>query len=225
MNRIPRRKAATFFSPRLPATAVLLFSALFLVACTSGGGSAPASSVSAGFPVITLTRVFSGFTEPTHITHAGDGSGRLFVVEKRGTIRVIRNGAVLPTPFLNITGLVRSAGSEQGLFSVAFPPDFAAKRHFYVDYTKPVGIGDSVVARHTITANPDVASPSGTALLNVVQPFENHNGGQLAFGPDGFLYASLGDGGSGGDPFGNGQNLGTLLGKILRLDVESGVST
>src|SRR6185369_6668013 len=115
-----------------------------------------------------LTRVFSGFTEPTHITHAGDGSGRLFVVEKRGTIRVIRNGTVLPAPFLNITSLVRSTGGEQGLFSVAFPPGFAAKGHFYVDYTRPVGIGDTVVARHTVTANPDVAnSAGGVSLLNV----------------------------------------------------------
>jgi len=135
------------------------------------------------------------------------------------------NGTLLPAPFLDITSLVRSTGGEQGLFSVAFPPGFAAKGHFYVDYTRPTGIGDTVVARHTVTANPDVADAAGgVTLLTVTQPFENHNGGQLAFGPDGFLYVALGDGGSGGDPFGNGQNLGTLLGKLLRLDVESGTT-
>ncbi|MBI5016134.1 MAG: PQQ-dependent sugar dehydrogenase [Deltaproteobacteria bacterium] len=178
-----------------------------------------------GFPSLALTRVASGLAEPVHITHAGDGSGRLFVVEKRGTIRIVRDRAVLPTPFLDLSGAVRSTGSEQGLLSVAFPPDFATRRHFYVDYTGQSGVGDTVVARHTLSADPDVANAAGEAVLRVRQPFTNHNGGQLAFGPDGFLYVGLGDGGGGGDPFGNGQNLSSLLGKILRLDVEAGVPT
>ncbi|KAF0220839.1 MAG: glucose/sorbosone dehydrogenase-like [Geobacteraceae bacterium] len=224
MNHFLRNAAATICPTRFPAVAVLLFSCLLLVSCSSGTAP-PSSPVASVFPAITLTRVFSGFTQPTHITHAGDGSGRIFVVEKKGTIRIVRNGTVQGAPFLNITGLVRSTGSEQGLFSVAFPPGFAAKRHFYIDYTGRTGIGDTVLARHPLTANPDVAdSAGGAVLLNVVQPFENHNGGQLAFGANGFLYVSLGDGGSGGDPFNNGQNLGVFLGKILRIDVESGVS-
>jgi glucose/arabinose dehydrogenase len=158
-----------------------------------------------------------------HLTHAGDGSGRLFVVERSGRIRIIRNGAVLPTAFLDLTPVVGAAGSEQGLLSVAFPPGFAGKRYFYVDYTDLAG--NTVVARYRLGADPDLADPgSGETLLAVPQPFANHNGGQLAFGPDGLLYVGLGDGGGAGDPFGNAQNLGTLLGKILRLDVEAGIA-
>jgi glucose/arabinose dehydrogenase len=120
---------------------------------------------------------------------------------------------------------VQSTGGEQGLLSVAFPPDFITRQYFYVDYTGLAGVvGDTVVARYCVTANPDIAGSSGAVtLLNVSQPFANHNGGQLAFGPDGFLYVALGDGGSAGDPFNNAQNLATNLGKILRLDTENGV--
>jgi glucose/arabinose dehydrogenase len=194
---------------------------LLLAGCSGSGGNVTPSPDS---PAITLTRIASGFVQPVHITHAGDGSGRLFVVERGGVIRIIRGGVVLPTPFFDISAQVQSAGSEQGLLSVAFPPDFAARQYFYVDYTNRTGIGDTVVARYPMTANPDLAAASGeVTLLNVSQPFTNHNGGQLAFGPDGLLYVALGDGGSGGDPFNNAQNLATGLGKILRLDTESGV--
>jgi glucose/arabinose dehydrogenase len=121
--------------------------------------------------------------------------------------------------------MVRATGSEQGLLSVAFPPSFVTKRYFYVDYTGLSGIGDTVVARYPVTANSDLADAAGgVTLLRVTQPFENHNGGQLAFGPDGFLYVAMGDGGSAGDPANNAQSLTTLLGKILRIDVEAGVS-
>ncbi|MCM2358090.1 MAG: PQQ-dependent sugar dehydrogenase [Geobacteraceae bacterium] len=224
MNRSLRIAFSTIRSSWFPAAAVLLLSSLPLVSCSGGGAPTP-SPATPGFPAITLTRVASGLTEPVHLTHAGDGSGRLFVVERGGTIRIVRNGTVQAAPFLNITGLVRSTGGEQGLLSVAFPPDFATRRHFYVDYTNRTGIGDTVVARYPLTANPDLAdSAGGATLLNVPQPFENHNGGQLAFGPDGFLYVAMGDGGSGGDPFNNAQNLSVILGKMLRLDVEGGAS-
>jgi len=200
--------------------------ALSLSACGGGGGAGGGDGTSPGFPAgITLTRVAGGFSQPLAITHAGDGSGRLFVVEQGGTIKIIRNGAVVPTPFLNITSLVTPTGGEQGLLGLAFPPGFALRGTFYVNYTDRTGIGNTVIARYGLTGNPDTADPaSRQQLLNIVQPFANHNGGQLAFGPDSLLYIASGDGGSGGDPFGNGQNLTALLGKILRIDVLSGVT-
>jgi len=158
---------------------------------------------------------------PVQIGHAGDGSGRLFLVEQAGRILILDNGAVLPTPFLDIRALVLSGG-ERGMLSVAFPPGYPSKRYFYVDYTR-VPDGATVVARYAVTADPNIAdNESETVLLTVAQPFSNHNGGQLAFGPDGYLYIGMGDGGSGGDPQNNAQSPGSLLGKLLRLDVESG---
>jgi uncharacterized repeat protein (TIGR01451 family) len=164
--------------------------------------------------------VASGFTQPVHITHAGDGSGRLFVVEQPGQIKVIRDGVV--KAFLDISTVVLSGG-ERGLLSVAFPPDYASRGHFYVNYTRQPD-GATVVARYAVTANPDVADPNSEEVVLVVpQPYSNHNGGQITFGPgDGFLYVGMGDGGSGGDPQNNAQNPSALLGKMLRLDVESG---
>ncbi|MBI4915322.1 MAG: PQQ-dependent sugar dehydrogenase [Acidobacteria bacterium] len=184
-----------------------------LVAC-----SGPSAAQPAGDPV-TLTRVGGGLLRPTGIAHAGDGSGRLFVVEQAGRIRILEGGALRPVPFLDISSRVSCCG-EQGLLSVAFPPGFAAKRHFYVDYTNTTGT--TVVSRFRLTADPGVADPaSEEVVLTVAQPFANHNGGQLAFGPDGYLYIGMGDGGSGGDPLNNAQSGTTLLGKLLRLDVES----
>ena len=170
---------------------------------------------------IALTRHVGGLDQPVHITHAGDGSQRLFVVEQEGRIRIVKNQTLLPTPFLDISARVRCCG-EQGLLSIAFPPNYANKRYFYVNYTD--NGGDTVVARYRVTGDPDIADPnSEEILLTVNQPFSNHNGGQLAFGQDGFLYIGMGDGGSAGDPQGNGQRPDTLLGKLLRIDVESGV--
>ena len=198
-----------------------LFSLLIVACSDSGGGSGDLPS---NFPAtITLTRLAGGFRQPTTITHAGDGSGRLFVVEQGGTIRIIRNGVVSPTPFLNITSLVTPTGGEQGLLGLAFPPGLSGRRNFYVNYTNRTGIGNTVVARFSLAANPDLAdATSRQELLTIEQPFTNHNGGQLLFGPDNLLYIASGDGGGGGDPFGNGQKLDTLLGKILRLDVLTG---
>jgi glucose/arabinose dehydrogenase len=197
------------------------FTAL-LLCCTWSCVPTAATAQSAGPPSLALALQASGLVQPLHITHAGDGSGRLFVVEQAGRIRILEGRALLPAPFLDISDRVSCCG-ERGLLSVAFPPDYASKGHFYVDYTDLAG--DTVVARYRVGANPDLADPaSEQVVLKVPQPFPNHNGGQLAFGPDGFLYIGLGDGGSGGDPQNNAQNPGTLLGKILRIDVESGAN-
>ncbi|RJP47357.1 MAG: glucose dehydrogenase [Anaerolineaceae bacterium] len=163
--------------------------------------------------------IASGLVRPLDIQNAGDGSGRLFIVEQAGVIRILQNGALLETPFLDISERVDDDGNEQGLLGLAFHPGFAGNGFFYVNYTE-VG-GDTVIARFTATG--DIADPnSEIRLLGVKQPFPNHNGGGLAFGPDGYLYIALGDGGSGGDPQGNGQNRNTLLGKILCIDVDNG---
>jgi glucose/arabinose dehydrogenase len=182
-------------------------------------------------PQISLVVVAGGFVSPVHVTHAGDGSGRIFVVEQAGRIQILDNGVVppvvLPVPFLDLASLNPPrlvAGGERGLLSVAFPPGFASKRYFYVNYTRAPD-GATVVARYRVSAgNANVADPaSEEVILAIPQPFSNHNGGQLAFGPDNNLYIGMGDGGSGGDPLNNGQSPGTLLGKLLRIDVESGV--
>jgi glucose/arabinose dehydrogenase len=165
--------------------------------------------------------VADGLERPVGLFNAGDGSGRLFVLEQPGTIRIIKEGEVLPTPFLDIVDRVGSGGSEQGLLGLAFHPNYAENGHFYVNYTDRNG--NTVIARFSVSDNPDQADPaSEVQLLGVEQPFGNHNGGMLAFGPDGYLYLGLGDGGSAGDPFGNAQSLSTLLGKILRIDVDDG---
>jgi glucose/arabinose dehydrogenase len=162
--------------------------------------------------------VASGFSSPVGVYNAGDESGRLFVVEQTGKIRIIKNGVTLATPFLDLGSLITCCG-EQGLLGLAFHPDYPAKPYFYVDYTRS-GDGDTVIARYTVSGNADIADPNSAAvLLTINQPYANHNGGQLAFGPDGYLYIGMGDGGSSGDPQNNAQNLNSLLGKILRLEV------
>ena len=174
-------------------------------------------------PTVTLEAAFTGFQGPVYITHDGEAS-HLFVVEKAGRIRLIENGAVQPAPFLDITDRVGSQGSEQGLLGVAFPPDYAASGLFYVDYTDLNG--DTVIARYQRSAdNPRQANPaSEQKILQIDQPASNHNGGQLQFGPDGYLYIGMGDGGRAGDPWGNAQATGVLLGKLLRINV-SGTDT
>jgi glucose/arabinose dehydrogenase len=174
------------------------------------------------WPEPVLSPLIVGLESPVEIARAGDGSGRLFVVEQRGRIRLFRDGAVLDRPFLDITDRVACCG-ERGLLSVAFPPNYSSKGQFYVNYTDRSGA--TVVARYSIGDDSDVADRnSEEILLTIPQPYANHNGGQLAFGPvDGYLYVGTGDGGSGGDPQNNAQNPDSLLGKILRIDVESGV--
>lgn len=171
---------------------------------------------------ISLNSIASGFRSPTYITSAKDGSNRLFVVEQPGRIQVVQNGQVLPTPFLDISSRVKSGG-EQGLLSIAFPPSYADKGYFYVNYTNTAG--NTVIARYRLTSDRNAADPSSEQiLLTIDQPFANHNGGQIAFGADGYLYIGMGDGGSAGDPQNNAQNPDSLLGKILRIDVESGAA-
>ena len=170
---------------------------------------------------ISLTRIADGLAAPIAIANAGDGSGRLFVTLQAGQILILRDGALLPQPFLDIRSLV-GAGGERGLLSASFHPDFEVNGFFYVNYTDKSG--DTVIARYTVPpATPDRADPAtAKTILAVDQPFSNHNGGQLQFGRDGYLYVGLGDGGSGGDPDNRAQNLSTLLGKILRVDVDGG---
>ena len=167
-----------------------------------------------------LDPVADGFTKPLYLTHAGDGSGRLFVVEQAGRIMIIENGAMNPTPFLDIVSIVGSSGNEQGLLSVAFHPNYPENGRLFVDYTNQQG--DTEIAQYTVSSDPNQADPnSGELLLTIDQPYRNHNGGQLVFGPDGYLYIGMGDGGSANDPENRAQNLGALLGKILRLDVDN----
>jgi glucose/arabinose dehydrogenase len=167
---------------------------------------------------INLVPVANGLVKPVYLTHAGDD--RLFVVEQDGTIRIIQDGAILPQPFLNIDPLVGSGGSEQGLLSMTFHPKYEENGRFFIYYTD--NDGGTVVARYQVSADdPNQADPdSAVVLLTLPQPYGNHNGGQLHFGPDGYLYVGLGDGGSANDPLAAGQDKSMLLGKLLRLDVD-----
>jgi glucose/arabinose dehydrogenase len=208
-------------------TAVLLL-ALAALGLSAARPAAPAAAflpplAPQAAPVVGAVSYLSGFTGPVHIANAGDGSGRLFVVEQRGRIRLIKDDVLQAAPFLDITSRVTGAGGEQGLLSVAFPPDYASSGHFYVYYNNTAG--NIVVARYGLTSNPDAADPaSEQVILPIAHPtYGNHNGGQMAFGADGYLYIATGDGGGGGDPSNNAQNHNSLLGKILRIDVESGV--
>ncbi|GGK27001.1 glucose dehydrogenase [Deinococcus malanensis] len=170
-----------------------------------------------GAPQVRFTPYVSGLRSVTTLTHAGDGSGRMYATLQEGQIRVIQGGRLRPQVFLDLSSLTR-AGGERGLLGLTFDPKYKQNRRLYVHYTDRNG--DTVVARYTATADFSRADPqSAKTLFTTKQPYANHNGGQLDFGPDGFLYLALGDGGSGGDPQNNGQNLASPLGKILRFDV------
>jgi glucose/arabinose dehydrogenase len=197
--------------------AVMLFSG------TGVADEPPTSEQSSN--VVALGMVTTGLERPVYLTHAGDGSGRLFVVEKPGRIRVIENGQVRTTPFLDIEDRVEDGGNEQGLLSVAFHPSYETNGRFFVYYTARAGDGMIVVSEFTVSgASSNVASASTERqLLTIPHPsFDNHNGGLLKFGPDGLLYIGVGDGGSANDPNNNAQNVESLLGKLLRIDVDSG---
>jgi glucose/arabinose dehydrogenase len=168
---------------------------------------------------IDLDLIVDGLEQPVFVGHAGDGSGRLFVLEQPGRIRILTDGALLARPFLDLTSQVLSGG-ERGLLGLAFHPAFASNGRFFVNYTREPD-GATVIAEYRAEPrDPDRARRIERVLLTVGQPFSNHNGGMLAFGPDGHLYIGLGDGGSGGDPQNHAQNLNSLLGKILRIDVD-----
>ena len=167
--------------------------------------------------------VVSGLDKPEGLVNAGDSSGRLFIIEQAGLIRVLQDGNLLTVPFLDLTMKVSCCG-EQGLLGLAFHPKYRENGFFYVDYTEKVDNQlYTVISRFNLSANdPNQADPaSEMRLLQIEQPYQNHNGGELQFGPDGYLYIGMGDGGSAGDPLGNGQSVETLLGKILRIDVDS----
>ena len=186
---------------------------------TDEASPSPETKFDPSHVALTLDTVVTGLDAPVGVTGAGDGSGRLFVIEQAGRIRIVQDGRLLARPFLDIHDKV-SCCDERGLLGLAFEPSFGGDNaKFFVDYTDTNG--NTAVASVAVSgSDPNVADPASLrVILHVDQPFANHNGGGLAFGPDGNLYIALGDGGSGGDPHGNGQRLDTLLGKILRIDV------
>ncbi len=185
---------------------LLLLFLMLLVACSHAQDSS-------------FVEIINGFQTPVGMTHAGDGTGRLFVIEKGGKIRIISQGQILPEPFLDIGYLITpDASTEQGLLGLAFDPNYASNGRFFINYTD--ASGSTVIARYTVSNNTNTADPaSANILLTIEQPFWNHNGGHIAFGPDGYLYIGMGDGGDGGDPGERAENLTTLLGKMLRIDV------
>ncbi len=171
-------------------------------------------------PRARLVEVASGFERPLFVTHAGDGSGRLFVVEQGGKIRIVMNGTIASEPFLDITSDLDNSGGERGLLGLAFAPDFQKSGTFFVAHTAPGPAG--VIRRFRVSSDPDRADRGSAELvLSMDDPAGNHNGGMIAFGPDGYLWVGTGDGGSAGDPWGNAQNPKSLLGKMLRIDVRS----
>jgi len=200
----PRRRLAG-----LVGTIAILFSV----------GSAGADGASA----IVLSRVVSGLDAPVYVTSANDGTGRLFVVEQTGKIRVIRNGVLLATPFLDISSQI-STGGERGLLGLAFHPKFKTDGRFYVDFTN--ANGNTTIRQYRVSPDPDRAmSSSARNIITIAQPYANHNGGMITFGPDGYLYIGMGDGGGAGDPGNRAQSLQTLLGKILRINVNGSAGT
>ena len=174
---------------------------------------------------IKLTAIASGFNRPVYVTHAGDNSHRLFLLEQSGKIWILNDGARSAQPFLDVSHIIspsaRGTGfTEQGLLGLAFHPDYASNGTFFINYTDRSG--DTVVAKYQVSANnPFLADAnSGQVIFRLAQPYANHNGGHIEFGPDGYLYIALGDGGSANDPLGAGQNRRLLLGSLLRIDVD-----
>src|SRR5688572_25637990 len=178
----------------------------------------------AAFAQIELVPVVSELSSPVFVGHAGDNLNRLFIVEQAGIIKVLQPGASEPTTFLDIRSRILPGG-ERGLLGLAFHPQYASNGRFFVFYTR-AGDGALVIAEYAASPpSSNMASTTEEVLLTVAHPgFSNHNGGMLAFGPDGFLYAGVGDGGGANDPNNNAQNVNTLLGKILRIDVNSGTT-
>jgi glucose/arabinose dehydrogenase len=207
-----------------PTVYASLFFAALACCLTFAVNNSRASAMrvqTSNLPTLALGAPIGGFTSPVGITHAADGSGRIFVVEQGGRIRIVKSGITQSTPFLDISTRI-SSGGERGLLGLAFAPDYARRGYFYVNYTNPAG--NTVISRFRRSAsNADAADPaSEQIIITIAQPFANHNGGQLAFGRDGYLYVGMGDGGDGGDPGNRAQNPLELLGKILRIDVETG---
>jgi glucose/arabinose dehydrogenase len=197
---------------------------------TDGDAASAAASITLTVtltpPTLGLDTVVTGLVNTVFLTVAPNDPTRLFILEKDGRIRVVKNGVLLATPFLDITAKT-TKGGEQGLLGMAFAPDYQTSGRFFVSYTAPGGgaAGHSVIARYQVSADPDVAGTAEVVVLTVDQFASNHNGGMIAFGPDGYLYFGLGDGGGGGDPQETGQDRSDLLGSMLRLDVSGGTYT
>lgn len=219
----------------MPGSVLAFVLMLLMVACdgssqaaptpTSPPGETPPASPAPGFDPATtklqLEKAASGFSKPLYLVEPPDGSGRLFVVEQAGKIRILQGGGILPEPFIDLSAVITSAGNEQGLLGLAFHPKYRENGRLFVAYT--AANGDNTLAELRVSQDPNKADESARKVLLAIPDFApNHNGGMVAFGPDGYLYLSAGDGGGGGDPRGNGQNKDALLGKILRLDVDSG---
>ena len=193
-----------------------MLTAIAATAAAALAGIAPGAAQAPGAIELGPRTVLTGLSSPVGLAAPRSEPGRLYVVEQGGTIRVVVGGKLRATPFLNVSGQIRSGG-EQGLLGLAFHPNYAKNRRFYVNYTDRNGHTNVVEYR----SNGTRALPAtARRLLLVQQPYGNHNGGGLAFGPDGLLYVGMGDGGSGGDPENRSQNMGTRLGKLLRIDVE-----
>ncbi len=222
---MPPCRSLRFFAPVAGLSAcVLVFLLLFAMpAC----GQQKMTDASIPDGALRLDESFPNlrFNRPVDFQSPGDGSGRLFVVEQAGVIKVFDNRSDIGSAnvFLDIRGRVRDQGNEEGLLGLAFHPNFASNGYFYVDYTASNPRRTVVTRYRADPNNPDrVLTDSATVILEVNQPYSNHNGGQIVFGPDGYLYVALGDGGSGGDPHDHGENPATLLGSILRIDVDGG---
>lgn len=172
---------------------------------------------------LSFAPLVDGLQRPLYLTHAGDGSGRLFILEKPGRIRIFDADQLQERPFLDITDRVGSSSNEQGLLGLAFAPDYETSGLFWVNYTDRSG--DTTIARYRVSADPNIADPdSEFMVMKIEQPAPNHNGGMLTFGPDGYLWIGTGDGGAANDRFQNGQNPVSLLGKMLRIDVTNDLS-
>src|SRR5262249_55619201 len=204
---------------RFHASLTLALVCALALGCGDSGSSSPAVTA------VNTQVIATGFNSPLDVEQPNDNSGRLFVVEQGGNIRIIQGGSVLALPFLNISGKVINSG-EMGLLGLTFHPGFSTNRKFYVNYVRnAAGQYQSVIAEYLASsADPNQADPASERILltvDQVNNFNNHKAGQLAFGADGFLYFGLGDGGSGGDPLGHGQDTGILLGKMMRIDVNA----
>jgi glucose/arabinose dehydrogenase len=211
--------ASPITAPASPAPSPSAASPAASPAIATPGPSGTTASFDPTGIVPVVSRVVGGLSSPLDVLDPGDGSGRLFVAEQAGRIRIVEDGALVQRPFLDIRARI-SSGGERGLLGIAVHPGYPTDSRIFVDYTDLNG--NTVVSSFRVSADdPDTADPdSETVILRVQQPFANHNGGGTVFGPDGMLYVALGDGGSGGDPQGNGQRLDTLLAKILRIDVD-----
>jgi glucose/arabinose dehydrogenase len=205
--------------PSAPSTSASSSGSPIASAGSPAASAVPSASFDPTGLTVGLETVVGGLAEPLAVTSAGDGSGRIFVVQQGGQIRIVRAGSLVAAPFLDIADRITSGG-ERGLLGLAFHPDFPIDPRLFVNYTDVNG--DTQVSSFVVNqSRPDAVDPaSEVKLLHIAQPYANHNGGAVVFGPDGFLYIATGDGGSGGDPHGNGQSLKALLGKIIRIDID-----